>query len=110
MKGDESLPAVVIMDDFKGQITKDVLTLLDSNSIYVALLPLNMTDKLQPLDVSVNKPAKSFFVKRKFEEWHAKEIFTQLRGPNPACQELKPVDLSLPVLKELFSGWLVDNA
>ena len=107
IKRDESLPAVVIMDNFKGQVTKDVLTLLDSNNIYVALMPPNTTDKLQPLDVSVNKPAKSF-VKRKFEEWYAKEIFTQLRGPNPACQELEPVDLSLPIMKEFFSGWLVD--
>jgi len=68
-----SLPAVAIMDNFKGQVTKDVFTLLDSNSIYVALLPPNMTDKLQPLDVSANKLAKSF-AKRKFEKWYAEEI------------------------------------
>jgi len=66
-KADESLPAVVTMDNFKGQVIKDVLTLLGSNSIYIALLPPNMTDKLQLLDISVNKPAKSF-VKRKFKE------------------------------------------
>ena len=42
--GDESLPAVMIMDNFKGQVTKDVLTLLDSNA---ALLPPNITNKLQ---------------------------------------------------------------
>ena len=32
------------------------------------------TDLLQPLDVSVNKPAKSF-LNRKFKEWYAEEIF-----------------------------------
>ena len=66
----------MITDNFKGQVTKDALTLMDSNNINVILLPPNMTDKLQTLDVSVNKPAKSFS-KRKFEEWYA---FYNLEG------------------------------
>ena len=52
----------------------------------------------QPLDVSINKPAKSF-LKRKFEEWYAEEIFKQLRGPGSTSDKLEPVELSLPVMK-----------
>ena len=48
------------MDNFKGQITHKVRTLLEENNVLVAFFPLNSTDLLQPLDVSVNKPAKSF--------------------------------------------------
>ena len=40
-------------------------------------MPANTTDCLQPLDISVNKPAKTF-LKGKFEEWYATEIAKQL--------------------------------
>ena len=59
----EEKPAVVIMDNFKGQITPAVNDILDENDIHVCLLPLNTTDRLQPMDISVNKPAKDFLRK-----------------------------------------------
>ena len=55
--------SLVIFDEFKGQI-------------YV-MVPPNCTDQLQPLDVSVNKPAKDFLW-TKFRDWYAKKIFTPL--------------------------------
>ena len=57
-------PVVIIMDNFKGQVTSAVNSLLEANSIQVCLLPPNTTDRLQPLDISVNMPAKE----RYFEE------------------------------------------
>ena len=42
----EEKPAVVIMDNFKGQITPAVNDLLDENDIHVCLLPPNTTDLL----------------------------------------------------------------
>ena len=60
IKGDQSLSAVIIMDNFKGQVTDNVHSLLEANNIQVALLPANTTDLLQPLAISINKPAKSF--------------------------------------------------
>ena len=54
----EDTPAVAIMDNFKGQITGAVNELLESNNIHVCLLPPNTTDLLQPMGLSVNKPAK----------------------------------------------------
>ena len=50
--------ALVIMDNFKGQITESVSSLLDQYNIHVCLLPPNTTDCLQPMDISINKPAK----------------------------------------------------
>ena len=52
---EDDVPALVIMDNFKG-------------NIHVCLLPPNTTDLLQPMDIAVNKPAKDF-LKRNFEEW-----------------------------------------
>lgn len=48
-----------VEDNFKGQITEAVNKLLDSNNIHVCLLPPN-TDRLQPVDISVNTPVKDF--------------------------------------------------
>lgn len=49
----DSAAALVIIDNFKGQITPAVNNLLESNNIHTCLLPPNTTDCLQPLDISV---------------------------------------------------------
>ncbi len=53
-------PALVLFDVFKGQCTEKLFKKLEENHISVVLVPPNCTDRLQPLDVSVNKPAKTF--------------------------------------------------
>ena len=65
------------------------------------LYPRNCTDKLQPLDVSVNKPAKDF-LRHQFQMWHAEQICSQ---ENP--DQLEPVDLKLRVMKPLGARWLI---
>lgn len=109
--GDDT-SAVVIMDNFKGQVTSSVQGLLEENNIHVCLLPPNTTDKLQPLDVSVNKPAKDF-LKQKFEEWYTEQIVKQLEGQdveNIEVLDLTPIDLSSAVVKEKSAKWLVELA
>ena len=61
LKLPDDYPALLIFDNFKAQITQDLLTFLDDNNINVILIPANCTDRLQPLDLSVNKSAKDFF-------------------------------------------------
>ena len=62
-KASLGLPAsqlsLVIFDEFKGQVTDKVLSLLQTNVSYI-IVPSNCTDTLQLLDVSMNKPAKHF--------------------------------------------------
>ena len=55
--GDPEQAALVIMDNFKGQMTPAINELLEANSIQVCLLPPNTTDLLQPMDIAVNKLA-----------------------------------------------------
>ena len=78
-----NIPALVIFDRFKGQRTPRILSLLSSNNFLVAVVPGNCTDRLQPLDVSVNKFAKDF-LRQKFQQWYADKISESLRNGETA--------------------------
>ena len=56
----ESAAAVVIMDNFKGQKKAKISKLWEESNLHVYLLQPNTMDKLQPMDVAVNKSAKDF--------------------------------------------------
>ena len=68
--------------------------MLDDNNIYVILIPANCTDRLQPLDISINKAVKDF-LRSKFQEWFAKQVKSQLSGETAKA----PIDLRLSVVK-----------
>ena len=76
------------MDNFKGQITPSATDLMESNDIHVCLLPPNTTDQLQPMDLSMNKPAKDF-LKRCFEDWYAEQVTTQPDGRQMESTDLQ---------------------
>ena len=105
VKEDLRLPdeqgTLLIFVNFKAQCTSTVLTLLDSHNINVALIPANCTDRLQPLDLSINKPAKDFLCKQ-FEGWYAKQVCSQLKGGRQ-----ESVDMKLTTMKPLSTGWMV---
>lgn len=105
----EEKSAVVIMDNFTGQVTTAVKDLLEKNDINICLLPANTTDRLQPLDVSVNKPAKDF-LRNKFEEWYTEQVMKQLEGQDLDTSLLVPIDVSSAVMKEVSAKWLTDLA
>ena len=89
--------ALVIMDNFKGQVTPAVTKLLEESNIHTCLLPANTTVKLQPMDLAVNKPAKEF-LRDKFQDWYSDQIWRQLDpSVDTEEQKLQP-DHSLPVL------------
>ena len=75
--GQESAPAIIIMDNFKGQITDQIVQLLSDNNVHVVLIPLNCTDQLLPMDLSVNKPAKEF-LRSKFSDWYSEQVRQQI--------------------------------
>ena len=52
--------ALAIFDHFKGQMTDKVLSCLEKHHIHSVLIPASCTDKLQPMDISVNRAAMSF--------------------------------------------------
>lgn len=92
----ESHPALVLFDCFKGQTTEDVQQMLLENNIHSVQIPANCTDKLQPMDVSINKPMKNE-IKRRFQEWYASEVQRQL-SDNIPIHEVK-VNVTLTNIK-----------
>ena len=64
------------------------------------------------MDISVNKPAKDY-LKRQFEQWYSEQVTNQLEGrdlSNLEAAELQPIDLGMPIMKEIGAKWLVDMA
>ena len=77
LKLSDDYPALVLFDVFKGQCQENLFELLEEDHIFYILIPANCTDQLQPMDLSVNKPAKDF-LRQKFQYWYAQIICNQL--------------------------------
>ena len=91
-----------------GQLTNEVLQLLERNNVGIAFILANCTDRLQPLvnDLSVNKSSKDF-LRDKFQQWHSKQIFDQLRDDlSPVADPV--VKFPLHVMKPLILQWMED--
>jgi len=76
LKLPQSFPALTIFDHFKGHLTERVQNVLESSNIFVVDVPPNCTDRLQPLDVSVNKSIKAT-MKSLFSSWYADQVREQ---------------------------------
>ena len=52
--------ALLLMDVFRGQMTRPVLQKVEEHRIFIVRVPPNMTNFFQPLDLTVNGAAKAF--------------------------------------------------
>ena len=73
------------------------------NKVLIVHIPGKCTDRLQPLDLSVNKPAKDF-LRQKFSSWYATQVQQQPSVGKSAMEG--QVDMKLSVLKEVIAAWL----
>ena len=99
-----SHPALAIFDCFKGQTTPEFLLLLEEHNIFFVQVPANCTDRLQPLDVSVNKPIKDH-LRKSFHSWYASEVQKQLLSGVPLASV--KVDVSASAIKAKSLHWFV---
>ena len=95
-------PALVIFDRFRGQCTDKILGLLHTNNVHVVIVPPNCTDRLQPLDVSVNKAAKEY-MRTQFHSWYSDQVCENLK--NGKVNE--SIDLKMSVVKPLSAKWML---
>ena len=72
-------PALATFDVFKGQQRR--------NNIHVLSVLANCTDRLQPMDLSVNKSVKEF-MRGRFRDWYSEQVQQQLsegKEITPGC-------------------------
>ena len=94
-----------IIDVFWSQMTEAVLNILKEYNICLVKVPANMADNFQPLDLTVNRSAISFF-KRKFTSWYSSQIQRGVEsGKNIDEIEVK---LNLTTLKPLHAAWIME--
>ena len=87
--------ALVIFDEFRDQVANDVYSLLDNHNLQVVKVPPNCTDRLQLMDLSINKSLKDY-LQGKFQKSYLQDESTT------------PVDLRMSIMKPLSAGGLVD--
>ena len=83
--------------------TEAIYQLLEDNHVYVVSIPANCTDKLQPMDLSVNKSLKDT-LKKQFIEWYSSQVYHDKADVEPT-----PIDLRLSVMKPRNARWTVST-
>ena len=103
----KSQKSLCLCDVFRAQMAKEFIEDLKSRNIEVVYIPPSTTDKLQPMDLSIQKVVKDK-MKAHFQSWYASCISKQL-SQGSDIESIKPVDLRLSVLKPLGAKWLVET-
>ena len=79
--------------------------LCGENNCDVVIVPHNLTNEIQSLDLSVSKTAKAF-IQNKYNDWFADQVFVELQnGTDPTGVK---ISLKLSDLKHLHARWIVD--
>ena len=102
---DKSHPALALFDGFRGQTTAEIELLLQEHHIVSVQILVNCTDKLQPMDISVNKPMKSE-LKKRFQAWYASEVQKQLK--EVPVDKVK-VDVTASAIKARSASWIISS-
>ena len=97
--------SLVIIDTIKGQDNEEVAKLCRENNCVLVIVPHNLTNKWQPLDITFNKPAKSF-IKEKYNIWHTEQVTKQLNEVKDTADV--EVSLNLSQVKPLHARWIFE--
>ena len=93
VKQEKCLPAdqraLVIFDVFKGHKIEDVGTVLEENNLISVIVPSNCTDRLQPLDLSINKAMKDH-LRASFRAWYSQKVSDQI-GEGKKAEDIKSI-------------------
>ena len=100
LKFSSDQPALAILT-FSRVNKQTVLKLLEENNVLVSV-PANCTNRLQPMDLSVNRSVKEF-VRGRFRDWYSKQVQQQLSKG----KEITPVNLKMSTMKPLSARWLI---
>ncbi|CAC5407902.1 unnamed protein product [Mytilus coruscus] len=103
--------AVTILDVYRAHTGEKLLSHLKKNDIISLFVPAACTDKLQPLDLSVNREYKEQ-LKSNFHDWYSAQVVQQLNHQEDITGERAPmviVDLKTSVMKPVHAQWIVST-
>ncbi|CAG2257650.1 SF4 [Mytilus edulis] len=104
--------AIAIFDVFKAHRGERLLNLLKDNDIVPLFVPAACTDRLQPLDLSVNREYKEQ-LKSHFHDWYSAEVIHQINEQEDSTGEIAPdnnvVNNRTSVLKPIHANWIVSS-
>ena len=85
VKEEKGLPQeqhlLVTMDTFKGQDNVILKEFCSKSRCEIVIVPHNLTNKFQPLDLTVNKAAKAFF-QNQYNDWFSDQVAQPLKSGN----------------------------
>ena len=96
-----TFPALVFCDCFGGQTTVAINSLFEKHHIISVQIPASCTDKLQPIEKSINKPVREE-LKSRFQSWYATEVKKQIE--HVPVHEVK-VDVTATAIKARSCSW-----
>ncbi|XP_063400328.1 uncharacterized protein LOC134684939 [Mytilus trossulus] len=103
--------AIAIFDVFKAHRGERLLNLLKDNDIVPLFVPA-CTDRLQPLDLSVNREYKEQ-LKSYFHDWYSAEVIHQINEQEDSTGEIAPdnvvVNMRTSVLKPIHANLIVSS-
>jgi len=105
--------AIAIFDVFKAHRGEKLLLHLKENDIVPLFVPAACTDKLQPLDLSLNREYKEE-LKSHFHDWYSAQVIRQIderedeTGEVPISSDVV-VDLKTSVLKPIHANWIIST-
>ena len=95
----------VIMDTFKGKDNGILKEFCSKSRCEIVIIPHKLTNKFQPLDLTVNKAAKAF-IQNQHSDWFSDQVARQLKsGNDPTNIKVSP---KLSDLKPLHASRIVD--
>ena len=100
-----TFPPLMLFDHFSGQTSQVIFDKLEKHHFMHVLIPKTCTDRLQPMDLSVNKPIKSH-LQSSFQAWYSSQVKKQMQ--EAPGSSLTPIDTRLSIIKPVHVQWLID--
>jgi len=103
--------AVAIFDVYKAHQGEKLLDHLKKNDIIPLFVPAACTDKLQPLDLSINREYKEQ-LKSQFHDWYSAQVMQQLNQQEDITGDRESnviVDLKTSVIKPVHAQWIIST-
>ena len=96
--------SLVTTSTFKGQENRILKEFFSKNRCETVILRRSLTNKFQPLDITVNKAMKTF-IQNRYSDWFSDQVARKLKAVLTDIKVLSSYQLDL---KPLHTSWIVD--